>query len=46
MKRSSVGYVTRSGYASLADDARRLAQYEGFDAHARAVSSSRRPSGG
>lgn len=41
MKRSSVGYVTRSGYAALAGDARRLAEYEGFDAHARAVSALR-----
>jgi histidinol dehydrogenase len=38
MKRISVGYVTRSGYDSVAADAHRLATYEGFDAHARAVS--------
>lgn len=38
MKRISVGYVTRSGYDGLAADAERLAAYEGFDAHARAVS--------
>ncbi len=42
MKRISVGYVTRSGYDSLARDAQRLALYEGFDAHARAVSPLRR----
>jgi histidinol dehydrogenase len=42
MKRISVGYVTKSGYDSLAGDAQRLALYEGFDAHARAVSPLRR----
>ncbi len=42
LKRISVGYVTRSGYDAVAEDAHRLATYEGFDAHARAVSSSRR----
>jgi histidinol dehydrogenase len=38
MKRMSVGYVTAEGYPGLAQDARTLAIYEGFDAHARAVS--------
>jgi histidinol dehydrogenase len=38
MKRMSVGYVTAPGYAALAPHARRLATYEGFDAHANAVS--------
>jgi histidinol dehydrogenase len=38
MKRSSVGYVTASGYPSLAKHARVLATYEGFDGHANAVS--------
>ena len=38
MKKSSVGYVTQSAYAELAGHARRLAEYEGFDAHANAVS--------
>jgi histidinol dehydrogenase len=38
MKRSSVGYVTRAGYAGLAGHAHALATYEGFDGHARAVS--------
>jgi histidinol dehydrogenase len=38
MKRISVGYVTRAGYPQLAEDAARLAAYEGFNAHARAVS--------
>jgi histidinol dehydrogenase len=41
MKRISVGYVTRAGYQRLAPDAGRLAAYEGFDAHARAVSALR-----
>jgi len=38
MKRMSVGYVTAEGYPGVAQDARTLATYEGFDAHARAVS--------
>lgn len=38
MKRISVGYVTPAGYDQLAPHAHRLATYEGFDAHARAVS--------
>jgi histidinol dehydrogenase len=38
MKRISVGYVTKAGYDGLATDAQCLAAYEGFDAHARAVS--------
>ena len=38
MKRTSVGYVTAAGYPELAKHARVLATYEGFDAHARAVS--------
>jgi histidinol dehydrogenase len=42
LKRTSVGYVTQSGYDALAVDAGRLAAYEGFDAHARAVSPLRR----
>ncbi len=41
MKRMSVGYVTAAGYPGLAQDARTLALYEGFDAHARAVSEAR-----
>jgi len=41
MKRISVGQVTASGYQRLAGDAGTLATYEGFDAHARAVSSVR-----
>ena len=38
MKSSSVAYVTASGYGALAKQARILAQYEGFDGHANAVS--------
>ncbi len=38
MKRISVGYVTSVGYPMLARHARVLATYEGFDAHANAVS--------
>jgi histidinol dehydrogenase len=41
MKRMSVGYVSASGYDGLARDAHSLAVYEGFDAHARAVSETR-----
>jgi histidinol dehydrogenase len=41
MKRMSVGYVTADGYSTVAEDARTLAVYEGFDAHARAVSATR-----
>jgi histidinol dehydrogenase len=42
MKRISVGCVTKAGYSGVAEDAHRLATYEGFDAHARAVSPLRR----
>ncbi|MCY4259427.1 MAG: histidinol dehydrogenase [Rhodobacteraceae bacterium] len=38
LKRISVGHMTRSGYDHLAPHAHRLARYEGFDAHANAVS--------
>ena len=38
MKRSSVGYVTSAAYRELARHARKLAEYEGFDSHANAVS--------
>lgn len=41
LKRISVGYVTRSGYDVLAPKARRFAEYEGFDAHANALSDMR-----
>jgi histidinol dehydrogenase len=38
MKRTSVGYVTAPAYGGLARHARVLARYEGFDAHANALS--------
>ncbi len=38
MKRSSIGYVTAPAYPGLARHARVLADYEGFSAHANAVS--------
>ena len=43
MKRTSVGFVTKQGYPALAKHAERLARYEGFSAHARAVSDARLP---
>jgi histidinol dehydrogenase len=43
MKRTSVARVTAAGYARVAADAQRFALYEGFDGHARAVSSLRTP---
>ena len=41
MKRTSIGYVTRDAYPQLAGHARTMATYEGFDAHANAVSALR-----
>jgi len=41
LKRMSVGYVTRAGYDSVAGHVHAFATYEGFDAHANAVSSLR-----
>jgi histidinol dehydrogenase len=41
LKRSSLAYVTSAGYPLLAKHARTLARYEGFDAHANAVSALR-----
>jgi histidinol dehydrogenase len=38
LKRTSIAYVTSSGYPEVARHARTLARYEGFDAHANAVS--------
>jgi histidinol dehydrogenase len=38
MKRTSVAYVTSAGYPLLARHAHALARYEGFEAHANAVS--------
>ena len=41
MKRMSVGYATKAGYDSVAAKVHRFATYEGFDAHANAVSEMR-----
>lgn len=41
-KRTSIAHVTRKGYASLAAHAHTLAAYEGFEAHANAVSALRK----
>jgi histidinol dehydrogenase len=41
MKRTSIAYVTSQGYPELAKHARALATYEGFEAHANAVSETR-----
>jgi histidinol dehydrogenase len=41
LKRSSIGYVTPPAYPELAEQARILAEYEGFDGHALAVSERR-----
>ena len=38
MKRTSIAHVTKRGYETLAKPAYRLADYEGFEAHAAAVS--------
>jgi histidinol dehydrogenase len=37
LKRSGLAYLTAEGYASLSETTRRLAEFEGFPAHARAV---------
>ncbi len=37
LKRTGVAYLTREGYASLSETTRRLADFEGFPAHASAV---------
>lgn len=42
MKRTSLGHVTRAGFAELAKHAKVLATYEGFEAHAQALSEVRR----
>ena len=41
VKCSSIGYVTRPAYPEMARNTHVLATYEGFDAHANAVSSMR-----
>ena len=40
LKRSSVAYATEKGFDSIAGTALTLAEYEGFPAHARAISES------
>ena len=42
MKRISVAHLTREGYDGLADDTEAFARYEGFDAHALAISARNR----
>lgn len=37
LKRSSIGYLTKEGYARIAGTAQRFAEYEGFAAHAAAI---------
>ncbi len=37
LKRSSIGYMTKEGYDSIKDTARKFAEYEGFPAHANAI---------
>ena len=37
LKRTGIGYVTAEGYPGLSETARRLAEFEGFPAHANAV---------
>jgi histidinol dehydrogenase len=37
LKRTGLAYLTREGYASLSETTRRLADFEGFPAHANAV---------
>ena len=41
VKCSSIGYVTAPAYPTMAKHAKVLAEYEGFDAHANAVSAIR-----
>lgn len=38
VKRSSIGYVTKSAYPLFAENARKLGTYEGFSSHVHAVS--------
>src|SRR5437660_8896661 len=37
LKRTGLAYLTQQGYASLSETTRRLAEFEGFPAHANAV---------
>ncbi len=45
MKRQTIGYLTREGHDGLAPHAHAFARYEGFDAHANAVSDLREAEG-
>jgi histidinol dehydrogenase len=37
LKRTSIGYMTKTGYDKLKDISRKFAEYEGFAAHAMAI---------
>jgi histidinol dehydrogenase len=37
LKRTGIGYMTAEGYAGLSEVTRQLAEFEGFPAHAKAV---------
>jgi histidinol dehydrogenase len=43
LKRTSLVNITKQGYDLLAPHAKAFAEYEGFDAHANAVSELRKP---
>ncbi|MCY0902964.1 MAG: histidinol dehydrogenase [Firmicutes bacterium] len=38
LKRTSIGYATADGFRRVREHAERFARWEGFEAHARAVS--------
>jgi histidinol dehydrogenase len=38
LKRSSIGYLSKDGYNSIKDTAKKFAEYEGFPCHANAIS--------
>ncbi len=37
LKRTSIGYLSKEGYAGLKDSAQKFAEYEGFPSHANAI---------
>jgi histidinol dehydrogenase len=41
LKRTGIGYLTEEGFATLSEPTRRLAEFEGFPAHAKAVTGPR-----
>ncbi len=43
LKRTGLAYLTAEGYAALSETTRRLAEFEGFPAHANAVTERRAP---